>query len=114
MSVSRGSSRCPGWLRLTALGLAAFAACLNPQPDEHPLDRPNGPDGNAAIEGQPGAEAPPALLLPDDQLQVPASTPPAPQGGPSGGGIADAGAPPPDDADGGPGDVVESDAGASD
>jgi hypothetical protein len=105
MSVSRGWFR-PGWLRLTPLALGVLAACLNPQPDDHPLNRDPG-DNDVASQGDPGAQAPPPNLMTDE---APASSPPPSPIGSSGGDIADAGAPPAA-ADGGPGDPAEGDAG---
>jgi hypothetical protein len=108
MNSPRGSR---SW-RLGWLPWAALVACLNPQPDDTPMDRPNQDNGMSANLG-PGVTVPEpeAPLYREPDQESPQSTPPL-----SGSTSADAGAPllP---ADGGTleqADLVEGDAGISD
>lgn len=101
-----------GSLRLATL--AAFTACLNPQPDDNPLNHPNqAPAAPDSAAGAPASD--PSPVFDNDEIASRPATPSAPATelplGYGGSAAADAGAPSPiDDAGTQPG--VEGDAAA--
>jgi hypothetical protein len=96
------------------LPLVAVAACLNPQPDDGPLNRPlldEPVPAATAGSGTAGTPAPTPPLREEEAVKNPQSTPPAELTDPPPpvGIGADAGPPSPPDA-GNQGDLVERDA----
>ena len=94
------------------LPLVAVAACLNPQPDDVPLNRPlldEPVPAATAGSGSAGTPAPTPPQREEEAVKNPQSPPPAELTPPALGIGADAGAPSPPDA-GNPGDLVERDA----
>jgi hypothetical protein len=101
MSVVSLQRRCALWLLL-----AAFAACLNPQPDDNPMAHPGDAKPPAAVTGSGNGSAPESPLVADDESPTTPTTSPQQPPAAAGSMQADAGAAPPD------GGTPEADAGS--